>query len=234
LNCVHCGAELPDREEICTLCGKPTKVPDTPEALADPTAAASKETVMSPTAPAVTPLEPPKDSSKGAAFCSECKKFVYLDTNGCCAQGHPVSSMSPRGEQTPGSTVRPDAGYMGQSNTEGMFANNSGMGVVSSLPAELQGPNWGGFLLTWIWGIGNSVWISLLSFVPIVSYIMPFVLLFKGNEWAWRNKRWDSVDHFLSVQRKWAIAGLVYFVFVLLLVCAIVFSIALPAAMQNN
>lgn len=33
---------------------------------------------------------------------------------------------------------------------------------------------------------------------------MMFVLGFKGNEWAWRNKEWQSVEQFHSVQRKWA------------------------------
>ena len=35
------------------------------------------------------------------------------------------------------------------------------------------------------------------------------VLGAKGNAWAWRNGRWDSVEHFKRVQRKWAIWGLV-------------------------
>jgi hypothetical protein len=40
-------------------------------------------------------------------------------------------------------------------------------------------------------------------FVPLVNMGMIFVLGAKGNEWAWRNKRWDSVQHFKRVQRKW-------------------------------
>jgi hypothetical protein len=35
------------------------------------------------------------------------------------------------------------------------------------------------------------------------------VLGAKGSAWAWRNGRWDSVEHFKRVQRKWAIWGLV-------------------------
>jgi hypothetical protein len=31
----------------------------------------------------------------------------------------------------------------------------------------------------------------------------------KGSRWAWRNKRWDSLEHFARVQRRWAIAGLI-------------------------
>src|SRR6202008_2407231 len=35
------------------------------------------------------------------------------------------------------------------------------------------------------------------------------VLGVKGNAWAWRNGRWDSVEHFKRVQRRWAIWGAV-------------------------
>jgi hypothetical protein len=38
---------------------------------------------------------------------------------------------------------------------------------------------------------------------------MPFVLGAKGSGWAWRNGRWDSVEHFKRVQRLWAIWGVV-------------------------
>ena len=74
---------------------------------------------------------------------------------------------------------------------------------------DIGGWNWGAFLLNWIWGVCNATPIALLTFVPLVGFAMPFVLGVKGNGWAWRNKRWDSVAHFKRVQRKWAIAGVV-------------------------
>jgi len=98
-------------------------------------------------------------------------------------------------------------------------ANTSGQGTNATIPAEIQGLNWGGFLLNWIWGIGNSVWIALLAFIPFVNIIVPFYLLFKGNELAWRAKQWDSVEAFKATQRKWAIAGLIILVVAVLLAC---------------
>ncbi|HEY1474626.1 MAG TPA: cytochrome c oxidase assembly factor Coa1 family protein [Pseudolabrys sp.] len=88
--------------------------------------------------------------------------------------------------------------------------NTSGHGVAAVIPAELDRWNWGAFLLNWVWGIGNNTFIALLMFVPIVNLAMPFVLGAKGSAWAWRNKKWDSVDHFRRVQRNWAIAGVVF------------------------
>ena len=36
---------------------------------------------------------------------------------------------------------------------------------------------------------------------------MPFVCGFKGNEWAWQNRRWDNVQQFKDVQRIWTYWG---------------------------
>ncbi|NWF51304.1 MAG: zinc ribbon domain-containing protein [Ignavibacteriaceae bacterium] len=91
------------------------------------------------------------------------------------------------------------------------FINNSGQGSMALLPPELSGWNWGAFFLTWIWGIGNNTWIALLSLIPLVNIVMIFILGAKGNEWAWQNKRWDSVDHFKHVQKLWGIWGAVIF-----------------------
>lgn len=93
------------------------------------------------------------------------------------------------------------------------------------MPPEVNGWNWGAFFLTWIWGVGNSTYASFLSFVPVVSIAMPFVLGAKGNAWAWRNKHWDSVEHFHSVQRGWALAGLAMNGIVIVVICGLVFSI---------
>lgn len=86
--------------------------------------------------------------------------------------------------------------------------NTSGMGSKAAVPRDLGDWNWGGCLLTWIWGIGNNVWWSFLVFVPYLGLlVMPWVLAFKGNEWAWQSKRWDSVEHFKRVQHTWAVWG---------------------------
>jgi hypothetical protein len=84
--------------------------------------------------------------------------------------------------------------------------------VPKEIPPEINHWNWGAFLLNWIWGIGNGTPIALLMFVPFVNLVMPFVLGAKGSRWAWRNKRWDSVEHFKRVQRQWAIAGLIVWI----------------------
>lgn len=84
-------------------------------------------------------------------------------------------------------------------------------GSNGPLPAELHGWNWGAFFLNWIWGVSHRTWIALLCFVPLVNIVMPFVLGAKGNEWAWQNRPFKSVEEFKQTQRVWTIWGAVSF-----------------------
>jgi len=90
--------------------------------------------------------------------------------------------------------------------------NTSGMGSASVLPPEIKGWNWGAFFLNWIWGIGNSTWIAFLMFIPLFNFVWIFILGAKGTKWAWQNKKWESVEHFQRVQKKWAFWGLIIFI----------------------
>ena len=104
--------------------------------------------------------------------------------------------------------IAPDFAYGAPDNSVAHgVTNNSGMGAASSLPPELSGFNWGGLLGSWIWAIGNNTWIGLLGLVPCLGFFMRFFLGAKGNQMAWQNKRWDSVESFRSAQRTWAIVG---------------------------
>jgi hypothetical protein len=104
--------------------------------------------------------------------------------------------------------------------------NNSGLGDQSAVPAEIDRWNWGAFLLNWIWGIGNNTFIALLMFVPLVNFVMIFVLGAKGSSWAWRNKRWESVEHFRAVQAKWAKWGVIVWIGFVVLSVAMFFGVA--------
>ncbi|WP_172380937.1 cytochrome c oxidase assembly factor Coa1 family protein [Vibrio sp. Vb339] len=100
----------------------------------------------------------------------------------------------------------------------------SGLGKASIIPPDIKGWSWGAFLLNWIWGVGNGTYIALLMFIPLVNIVMIFVLGFKGNEWAWRNRLWRDVDHFKSTQKKWRNAG-----FASLLLIPLLFSFLFSA-----
>ena len=91
----------------------------------------------------------------------------------------------------------------------------SGKGKGTPIPPEIRGWNWGAFCLNLIWGVCNNTLIALLMLVPIVNVIMPFVLGAKGNEWAWQNRQWRDVEHFRTVQGRWAITGPIVLMLVL-------------------
>lgn len=110
--------------------------------------------------------------------------------------------------------------------------NTSGQGKAAIVPSEIDRWNWGAFLLNWIWGIGNNTYIALLMFVPFVNIVMPFVLGAKGSNWAWSNKRWESIEHFKQVQRKWAIWSVIAYLVLIGLFVALFFSIT--AAVKNS
>jgi len=106
-----------------------------------------------------------------------------------------------------------------------MENNTSGQGKNSEVPIELQGWNWGAFLLTWIWGIGNNTYRAFWVFFPLVNFFMIIFLGLKGNEWAWRHRKWESVTHFKEVQKKWVKAGVIFVAVMLVFSVVMVFGI---------
>jgi len=96
-------------------------------------------------------------------------------------------------------------------------------GVNGPMPAELNKFNWGAFLLSWIWGIGNKSYLTLLvfllplvAFIPVINMLGGLVALglviwfgIKGNEWAWHNRHFEGVEEFKKVQKAWTIAGII-------------------------
>ena len=136
-------------------------------------------------------------------FCPKCGKEVSVDARFCpqCGQNLKVGV-------TPG--------------------NTSGQGASAIVPEEVRGWSWGAFGLTWIWGVFNGVLISLLALIPGFAVVWAFVLGAKGNEWAWRNKQWDSIEHFKSTQRPWNIAGIVLFAISMVALVVIVPVVLVP------
>ncbi len=90
--------------------------------------------------------------------------------------------------------------------------------------------NWGAFFGTWIWGLFNKSYKTLLM---LILWFTPWNILFavycgiKGNEWASENRNWDSLEKFKSSQEKqtafWAI-------FSVILIPAIIFILIFSMA----
>ena len=76
------------------------------------------------------------------------------------------------------------------------------------VPVVVTKWNWGAFLMSWIWGLGNSTYIALLCLIPVVNLVMIFVLGAKGSAWAWKNRKWESAEQFTRGQGLWTAFGL--------------------------
>ena len=112
--------------------------------------------------------------------------------------------------------------------------NTSAQGKGSAVPEEIKGLSWGGFFWNWIWAVVNNaglLWILIGFFFSPVASIF---LLIKGNELAWQNKRWDSVEAFKSHQRKWAIAGLILIGFSVAIACISTFLLVILSASSSG
>lgn len=107
--------------------------------------------------------------------------------------------------------------------TESNEENNSGQ-KENFFPEGVKGWSWGAFLLNWIWAISNKSYIGLLALTPYVGIVFAIYLGIKGKELAWKNKRWESLEHFNRVQKKWSKWGciLVFGAMILGVVAAIV------------
>lgn len=112
------------------------------------------------------------------------------------------------------------------------YGNNMGGGIshaaVSDMSEEDLGKwNWGGFLLNWVWSMGNSVWWGLLALLPGINFIVSIILGIRGTRDAWEAKRSSmTAQQFKESQRKWTIAGLIVWGASLLLSFAIIIATA--------
>lgn len=106
----------------------------------------------------------------------------------------------------------------------------SGKGKMSEVPVEIKRWNWAAAFLPMVWGIYHNTWIFLLNFVPGVNLVWWIVMGIKGNEWAWRNNQWESVERFQRAQSRWRPVGILYFILSLLWVPYVIFVFALSAS----
>lgn len=81
----------------------------------------------------------------------------------------------------------------------------------AEIKSKIRRWSWGAFFLNWIWGVSHGVWISLLALIPIVNFGVMIYLGLRGNELAWKNGSWSSIEAFHKSQRRWAIAGWILF-----------------------
>ncbi len=89
-------------------------------------------------------------------------------------------------------------------------------GAQNNAGTAPPGLNWGAFLLPFVWGPANNVWIGLASLIGLFGGVfglaslgVSIYLLIKGNEMAWKAKPWQSVEQFQAAQKPWIMWGVI-------------------------
>jgi len=124
-------------------------------------------------------------------------------------------------------------------------SNDSGLGKPAPAEIA-RGWNWGAFWLPFFWGMSHRTYQTLLVFglalatlcvdgvlftsksnmLPQIGFASALLWLAgiplsiwygaRGNEWAWQNRTFQSVDEFRSIQKVWATWAVVIFVVIAL------------------
>ena len=116
------------------------------------------------------------------------------------------------------------------------MAGGSQIGIHPSMPTgidkarvevEITRFNWGAFFLYPLWGFANGMWWLFLiaMFFWWLSPVTNIIFGIMGSKWAWQNKRWQDLNHFVSVQdswKKWGIGVFLANVFLGIMVLLIV------------
>jgi len=124
---------------------------------------------------------------------------------------------------------------------DGIEPNNSGT-KDADIPISIRRWNWAAFLFPEVWGFFSGVpWAILLlgagllllqlagDLFPLqigyaVMFSIKLFLGFRGNEFAWRGKKWRSVEHFNAFQKQWTTWSIALFVLTTILILYILSS----------
>ena len=93
--------------------------------------------------------------------------------------------------------------------------------AAGEIPAKAKGWSWAAFIWGPIWAIGNKVWWGLLCILPGLGFIFQILLAAKGKKQAWEKGKWRDIDHFVKVQKRWVIIGLIWMLLNIVAVAAL-------------
>ena len=193
MRCSQCGTENTDEMKFCTNCGAKLVAPP----ITCPKCGAEVSPGVRFCGQCGQDVTQPIEEEATTTTCPECGAEISPEVKFCGQCGQDVTQTVVKEVAKPAPRVRPRA-------EAGVEENTSGQGSLAVIPEEIRGWNWGAFVLGWIWGIGNNVWLAFLGLIPFAAPIMAVILGLKGNEWAWRSKRYDSVERFTATQDTWS------------------------------
>ena len=196
-SCPECGSANPERAAYCWMCG--SEMNDAIDTSPSPNRESKPEAARSQYRPNLNPVSTQVSEST----------VVRSDLNTNPAQGTADAPV----EAEP---------------------NNSGT-KGADVPTSIRRWNWAAFLMPEVWGLFSGVpWAILLlvagllllqlagDLFPLqigyaVMFSIKLFLGFRGNEFAWRGKKWRSVEHFNAFQKQWTTWSIALFVLTILI-----------------
>lgn len=87
--------------------------------------------------------------------------------------------------------------------------------TAREVPGEIKGFNFGAFSLSIFWAPAHRLWLFfavllatlVIPFASPLGFALSVYLAFKGNEHAWKARRFESVGQFKETQRFWTVCG---------------------------
>ncbi|MGL5085850.1 MAG: hypothetical protein ACRC68_09085 [Clostridium sp.] len=172
------------------------------------------------------------NSNNNDAFCPACGNTLTSQSD-FTNQASPTNDSNLKSYETQHNQNSSSNSYQSQTNES--YSSNSGgtddfIGKVKTfmkldppakdLPQELQGWNWGAFILTWIWGVTHNSFNTLVVFIPYIGWLYGFMCGYKGSEWLWNSRDWNSVEECQEEIRRWNKYG-----FIALIVCVFIIPV---------
>ena len=231
MDCKKCGATNTEGSRFCKQCGALLSPPPPPP---PPLPKAGNVGVTSPRMPpppssggnatSLTPPPPAPVSLVGSAV-------PPLTPGNSEKQGADQTRAGVSGRIDAGDNVIPD-GVRGWSwgafllNWIWAIGNRTWIGLLVIAPSFLIGFLYGFSQSSGMGSITKSHVAILSVFGNLLTFGLCVLLGLKGREWAWKKKKWDSIEHFNIVQRRWSYWGVV--IVTGICVIGIITAIAIP------
>ena len=202
-SCARCGSANNTRATYCWVCG--SEMHDAVRITPKPSPELRIPSATGPRTyrPDLNPVSPPaNDSAPNPQTGAPDLRGPAPSSDSDLKIEFPISQQNPFGT--------PDASVENTSGTRG-----------GEIPPEIKKWNWAAFLMPAVWGLFSGVPLTVVLFLPSIAQmvfgtstamtIVQFAVLggaslflgAKGNELAWRGKKWRSVEHFQAFQKQW-------------------------------
>ncbi len=193
-SCARCGSANNTRAAYCWVCGSEmhdsVRIAPKPQPAVEIPSAATPRTYRPDLNPVSTPSTKPASEERVE---QPDLRGPASDSDSGIQQDVPISAQNPFGS--------PDAPAQNTSGTRD-----------GEIPEGVKRWNWAAFLMPAVWGLFSGVPYTVIlfgaAFLPpmiqlIVMVCASVFLGARGNELAWRGKKWRSVEHFNAFQKQW-------------------------------